>query len=86
MFSGPDIPFPLLCSVLCCLLSSPFSNTVKCRGRGQYVSFGAFLPTQRLLFPTLPGFRLQGRTSGLGGADSIRELSLEVLGDFLLLD
>lgn len=89
MLSGPAIPFSLLCSVLCCVCSadpSPGRCSPHCRlqscevpGKGDFVSFGAFASTQRLLFPTLAVFRLQGQTWELGGADSTRELTLGVL-------
>lgn len=84
--SRHPLPTALLGAVLCLLaralpgtLLTAGSNAVKYRGRGQYVIFGAFPPTQRLLFPTLAGFRLQGRTWGLGGADTTRELTQKVL-------
>lgn len=50
-------------------------------------SVGAFPPTQKLLFPSLAGFRLRGWTWGLEGADGARDISLELaLRDFLLLE
>lgn len=69
---------PSHCSAQCCAVfahqtlpqdTASHSKAVKCCGRGDFVSFGAFPPTQRLLFPTLAGFSLQCRTWGLGGAD-----------------
>lgn len=56
-------------------LPDPLPSSAVGSGEG-FGIVGVFPPTQRLLFLSLAGFRLQSRTWGLEGADGTRKVVL----------